>query len=52
MAQESFNYPFTQHVSGGVAQLKPDQTPDQLISHCDKLLYQAKSLGRNRVIAD
>lgn len=52
IAAESFGYPFKQRVSAGVAQLMPSQTADQLMSHCDKLLYQAKSQGRDRVIAD
>lgn len=39
----------TTTISAGVAEYKDGQTPKELIAHADKLLYQAKSLGRNRV---
>jgi len=34
--------------SFGVAQLLPDETLDQLLHRADLLMYQSKSLGRNR----
>ncbi|AZG74120.1 diguanylate cyclase [Shewanella livingstonensis] len=36
-------------ISIGIAQLSEDQSIDELINHADKNLYQAKTLGRNRV---
>jgi len=36
--------------SFGVAELKPDETSESLIERADKLLYEAKQLGRNRVM--
>jgi len=36
-------------VSIGVAQMKSEENTDMLISRADKALYQAKSLGRNRI---
>ena len=36
--------------SFGVAELQPNETADSLIERTDKLLYEAKSLGRNRVM--
>jgi len=33
----------------GVAEYKPGQTINELINIADKLLYQAKNEGRNRV---
>lgn len=36
--------------SFGVAELQPNETADSLIERADKLLYEAKSLGRNRVM--
>lgn len=47
-----FEEGFYQNVSCGVTDLKPGQTADQLISYCDKLLYEAKNTGRDRVITD
>jgi diguanylate cyclase (GGDEF)-like protein/PAS domain S-box-containing protein len=37
-------------VSGGVVQLQPNETFDQIIGRADALLYQAKREGRNRVV--
>ncbi len=37
-------------VSAGVAQLNNNESPNELIERADKLLYQAKNLGRNRVM--
>lgn len=37
-------------ISIGIAQLEADQTIDELINNADKCLYQAKELGRNRII--
>jgi diguanylate cyclase len=34
----------------GVACYRPEETVDELIHRCDKALYQAKKLGRNRVV--
>jgi len=36
-------------ISIGVSQLTQDQSIDELINNADKCLYQAKTLGRNRV---
>lgn len=47
-----FKEGFYQNVSCGVTDLKPDQTADQLISYCDKLLYEAKNTGRDRAVSD
>jgi diguanylate cyclase (GGDEF)-like protein len=38
-------------VSIGVAQLREEATPAQLVRAADKVLYQAKKAGRNRAIA-
>ncbi|GAA0859770.1 GGDEF domain-containing protein [Aliiglaciecola litoralis] len=37
-------------VSAGVAQLNPKETQNELIERADKQLYEAKRLGRNRVM--
>ena len=37
-------------VSIGVAQFRMGETADGLIERCDKALYQAKRLGRNRTV--
>lgn len=37
-------------ISLGVAELEPGESPDSLIERADKLLYEAKQLGRNRVM--
>ncbi|MFU8837693.1 MAG: GGDEF domain-containing protein [Thiohalomonadaceae bacterium] len=42
----------TQTVSCGVAELKPQQSLNEWISHADKYLYQAKQQGRNGVVSD
>lgn len=47
-----FKEGFYQNVSCGVTDLKPGQTADQLVSYCDKLLYEAKNTGRDRVVTD
>lgn len=36
--------------SFGVAEWKTGETPDDFIDRTDKLLYEAKQLGRNRVM--
>ena len=36
--------------SFGVAELQPGESPEALIERVDKLLYEAKQLGRNRVM--
>ncbi len=37
-------------MSAGLAMLRPDDTADSILARADKLLYQAKDLGRNRVV--
>lgn len=37
-------------VSIGVATLQPDETLDQLLSRADRSLYEAKGIGRDRVV--
>jgi hypothetical protein len=40
-------------ISGGIAMLSgSSQTPSQLIANADRRLYQAKRLGRNRIVAE
>ncbi len=39
-------------ISLGVAQLRPDDTIDDLIGRVDQALYQAKQTGRNRVVLE
>ncbi|MET3844906.1 GGDEF domain-containing protein [Bradyrhizobium sp. OAE829] len=36
-------------ISGGVATLKPEETPDILLARADSALYAAKAQGRNRI---
>ncbi|MCG6480797.1 diguanylate cyclase domain-containing protein, partial [Vibrio parahaemolyticus] len=36
--------------SFGVAESEPNDTLDMLIDRADKMLYEAKNLGRNRVM--
>lgn len=47
-----FKEGFFQKISCGVTDLKSGQTADQLVSYCDKLLYEAKNTGRDRVVTD
>ena len=37
-------------ISMGVAELQPGESAESLIERADKLLYEAKELGRNRVM--
>lgn len=37
-------------ISMGVAELEPGESAESLIERTDKLLYEAKELGRNRVM--
>jgi diguanylate cyclase (GGDEF)-like protein len=37
-------------ISAGVTKLLPDDTPDSILARADMALYQAKDLGRNRVV--
>ena len=40
-------------VSIGVADYRPHESRDQRVTRCDRALYRAKDLGRNRtVLAD
>jgi diguanylate cyclase (GGDEF)-like protein len=36
-------------ISGGVATLRPNETPDTLLARADSALYAAKARGRNRI---
>ncbi|PAS97891.1 MAG: hypothetical protein BSR46_13040 [Candidatus Dactylopiibacterium carminicum] len=36
-------------LSAGVAELRPDDTPDSLLQRADEALYRAKRSGRDRV---
>jgi len=47
MARDTVRVQIT--ASFGVAQLKPDQTLEQLIIAADDVLYSVKASGRNRV---
>jgi diguanylate cyclase (GGDEF)-like protein len=38
-------------ISFGIAEHKADSSPDRLLGRADRLLYQAKNGGRNRVVA-
>lgn len=38
--------------SSGLAEVKPEETQDQLLKRVDDLLYKAKSLGRNRTLIE
>jgi diguanylate cyclase (GGDEF)-like protein len=37
-------------VSGGVAELEPDDSAELLVARADSALYKAKELGRNRLL--
>ncbi len=39
-------------ISAGLAQLHRDESADKLIARADKLLYEAKHAGRNKVISE
>lgn len=51
LEQEPFDKLTRQTISGGVAQLQSKQSLSAWITHCDALLYQAKSQGRNRIVS-
>ncbi|MFM9776489.1 diguanylate cyclase domain-containing protein, partial [Streptomyces galilaeus] len=38
--------------SFGVAQFLPTDTPETLLQRADEKLYEAKTVGRNRVVID
>jgi len=38
-------------ISFGIAEHKADASPDRLLGRADRLLYEAKNSGRNRVVA-
>jgi len=48
---EAFTGVSKQSCSFGVAQIQPDDTADTLTARVDQALYQAKTSGRNRVVA-
>jgi diguanylate cyclase (GGDEF)-like protein len=37
--------------SAGVAQVRPDEAPEDILARADAALYRAKDMGRNRVIS-
>ena len=39
-------------VSAGIAELQPQDSPDELIDRSDRALYRAKEQGRDRVVVD
>jgi len=38
-------------ISGGVATLSPDETPETFLVRADRALYEAKARGRNRIVS-
>jgi diguanylate cyclase (GGDEF)-like protein/PAS domain S-box-containing protein len=44
--------PLSVTISVGVALARPDDTPESVVARADDLMYEAKKLGRNRVVAE
>ena len=44
--------PETLTISAGLAELTPDESDEQLLVRCDRALYRAKEMGRNRCCID
>lgn len=49
---QSYHIDRTVTVSGGVSDVQNSDNPSAWIERCDKALYQAKSNGRNRIVAN
>ena len=55
VAASPFNFhgkPVSVTISFGLAQVKENDTAETIFSRADKLLYRAKSEGRDRVVSE